>query len=70
MMRQTVFNAVSSNAEAGNPTSAIGETSTFTLGNNETFTIKDLPVGTTYTITETGVTNYTATYKVTEKALH
>ncbi|HUM85525.1 MAG TPA: InlB B-repeat-containing protein [Lachnospiraceae bacterium] len=63
------FNAVSSNAEAGNPTSAIGETSTFTLGNNETFTIKDLPVGTTYTITETGVTNYTATYKVTEKGV-
>ena len=38
----------------------------FKLGHDDKLTIADLPVGTTYQITETGETNYTATYMVTE----
>ena len=47
----------------------IHEGSTFKLGKDDSFTIKDIPVGTTFTITETKNTNYTASYQVTEKGV-
>jgi len=43
-----------------------GTDAKFYLGNGEYIIIEDLPVGTTYKVTESGVTNYTATYVVTE----
>ncbi|MCR4652459.1 MAG: hypothetical protein K5744_02065 [Eubacterium sp.] len=50
-----------------NPTTVKpGVDAVFYLGEKETFDIADLPVGTTYKVTEEGEKNYTTTYTVTE----
>lgn len=49
-----------------NTTITAGTDKVVYLGDNEKVTIADLPVGTTYTVTEEGQTNYKATYQVKE----
>jgi|GEM_PF-2016141 len=56
-----VFTATQSGTDV-----VVGANYTFQLGNKDKITIAGLPVGTTYKVTETGETNYTATYQVTE----
>ena len=57
------------NITISNTLTDIHEGSTFKLGKDDSFTIKDLPVGTTFKITEAKNTNYTASYQVTEKGV-
>lgn len=54
--------AVSGGSYSGNPTTVkIGEDATFKLKDGDTITIKNLPAGTTYTVTETAVAGYDTT---------